>query len=139
MTWMKYRPKFREGIETSWEWYELGVPLDKAEEVAKDARISLATEYYDNEGFRGFDYEIVETPPHEALIKLLKELEVSAIHYERRIAEVQGMLRGFHPSTLDDWIEVEIGRRFPDDLAIPIGQLRVRIFMLVQEALARKP
>lgn len=34
---------------------------------------------------------------------------------------------------MDDWLEEQIQARFPDDLNIPPGQLRVRIFKLVQE------
>ena len=34
---------------------------------------------------------------------------------------------------MDDWLEEQIQARFPDDLNISPGQLRVRIFKLVQE------
>jgi hypothetical protein len=29
-----------------------------------------------------------------------------------------------------EWLERELYKRFPDDLNIPVGQLRVRIFLL---------
>lgn len=34
---------------------------------------------------------------------------------------------------MDDWLEEQIQARFPDDLNISPGQLRVRIFKLIQE------
>ena len=34
---------------------------------------------------------------------------------------------------MDDWLEEQIQARFPDDLNIPPGQLRVRIYKLVIE------
>jgi len=34
---------------------------------------------------------------------------------------------------IDDWLEREIGNRFPDDMDIPIGQLRVRVSKLCFE------
>lgn len=35
-----------------------------------------------------------------------------------------------HPFSIGDWIEYEIGKRFPDDEALPSGQLRVRVAKL---------
>jgi hypothetical protein len=34
---------------------------------------------------------------------------------------------------IDDWIEREIGNRFPDDMDISVGQLRVRVAKLCFE------
>ncbi len=38
----------------------------------------------------------------------------------------------------DTWIETTIMRRFPDDIAISPGQLRVRVYKLVHDVLQRK-
>lgn len=38
---------------------------------------------------------------------------------------------------LDDWLEQAIMEKFPDNLDIPIGQLSIRVFLLVQAALEK--
>jgi len=85
MTWMKWRATYREGPSNTWEWFDLGCSGEEAEKTAKEYRIELRDDHamrYED-GFRTIEYELVDLPPRDVLLDLLKKAEADVVVAER--------------------------------------------------------
>ena len=84
--WLKYRDKWASGMKTEWDYYDVG--SDKQEYI-DDFLTEESNKHNWSDKFRGLDYEIIDKPPKEYLVKLIDRLSNTLFCTERRIEKLK--------------------------------------------------
>jgi hypothetical protein len=89
---LKYRFKFSSG-SGQWEWIDLHECYRDDEAVKEWLREKAHEMYYDDgEHYRGFVWEINETPPKEWLEEQVESMRASIAYYSKRIKKYERIL-----------------------------------------------
>jgi len=92
MTWLKFRTKWREGTYDNWEYTEVNDSMlpDEYEEYINDCELGYSE--LTNEGFRGVEVVVVDSPSdewlfdkRESLLKKIAQCQALADRYEQML------------------------------------------------------